>query len=323
MRRIGRAVGAAVLLVCCAGGCSTQPGAGSAEPGADGTGPSLAPLPANQPRDSLPLDAYVPSPEEQARSDRAQVALGRACLARYGLRWEGPGETALETGRRMALSRQAARWGTVDLRQAARYGYHAPPWSTYNPQVGALLDQHADLPADVEKVLYGLVGTFEDKAVPQNGCRAEAAARLLRGAPRADGNLPDWLARQAADASAEDPRLSTVLGAWRACMTRAGHPYASPHAAAHDPRWKRVWTPTEKELTVAVADVRCQNEVRYLPALVDVTSRHQRELISRYTTELGRLKRLKDVRARNVAEALAAQPSGTASSQEGDRDGSG
>ncbi|MER6105096.1 hypothetical protein ABT115_22940 [Streptomyces sp. NPDC001832] len=270
---------------------------------------------------SLPLDLYAPSPKEQARSDRAQEALERACLARYGLRWNGPGKTALETGRRMVLSKQAARFGVVDASQAARYGYHAPAWSTYNPHVSDVLDQHASIPPDVEKVLYGEVANFGDKPVPRNGCRAQAAERLVRGAPHADRELPDRLADRAAVASAEDPRLSTVLSAWRTCMTRAGYHYASPYAAAHDPRWKREGAPTEKELTVAVADVRCQNQVRYLPTLVDVTSRHQRELISRHTTELGRLKRLKDIRAQNVAEALATQPSGPVPSQEGDEPG--
>ncbi|CAL9362026.1 hypothetical protein SUDANB15_00674 [Streptomyces sp. enrichment culture] len=323
MRRIGRAVGAAVFLVCCAGGCSTEPGAGSAEPGAGSSRHSPAPLPPTEPGIGLPLDAYETSPEEQGRSDRAQAALERACLARFGLRWEGPGRTALETGRRMALSRQAARLGVVDPEHAERHGYHPPPWSTYDPRVAALLDQHRDIPPAVRKVLHGLVTEAGGRPVPRNGCRGEAARRLVRGAPSADRNLPGRLAEQAAAASLRDPRLSAVLRDWRSCMAGAGRRYDSPQAAAHDPRWKRDRDPTEEEIAVAVADVRCQGKVRYLPTLVDVTAGHQRELISRHATGLGRLKRLKDVRAENVAEALAAQPSAPGPSQEGGRDGTG
>ncbi|MEU5096563.1 hypothetical protein [Streptomyces sp. NPDC020996] len=50
-------------------------------------------------------------------------------------------------------------------------------------------------------------------------------------------------------------------------MTRSGHDYVSPYAAGHDSRWKRDQAPTERRLTVAVADVRCQKRVRYLPTL--------------------------------------------------------
>ncbi|GGV73173.1 hypothetical protein GCM10010294_34980 [Streptomyces griseoloalbus] len=312
-----------MFLVCCTGGCSTPSGAGNAEPGTGSTRPSLAPLPPPEPGISLPLDSYVPSPEEQGRSDRAQAALERACLARFGLRWEGPGRTALETGRRMALSRQAARFGVTDPEHAERYGYHAPPWSTYDPRVGELLDQHQHVTPDVRKVLYGTATEAGGRPVPRNGCRAEAARRLARGAPPADRNLPGRLAEQAAAAALEDPRLSAVVGAWRSCVTGAGLRYASPQDAAGDPRWKRDRTPTEEEVSVAVADVRCQNEVRYLPTLVTVTAGKQRELISRHALELGRLERLKDVRAENVAEALAAQPSGPEPAQEGEGHGSG
>ena len=51
---------------------------------------------------SLPLDAYAQAPEEQERADRAQAALERDCLSRFGLTWPGPGETALLAGGRRA-----------------------------------------------------------------------------------------------------------------------------------------------------------------------------------------------------------------------------
>ncbi|MFJ9214318.1 hypothetical protein [Streptomyces sp. NPDC102264] len=283
----------------------------------------MPPVPPPRPGTALPLDRYRLSPDEQARSDRAQATLERACLTRFGLRWEGPGESALEIGPRSISSERAARFGVVDRDQAARHGYHAPPWSTRNPRVRALLAKyHHDTPPDVEKALYGLAPEYGGRRVPEGGCRAEAARQLMAGVPQADRSLPNRLAEQAVAASAQDPRLAAVLRAWTSCMERAGHRYTSPETAAHDPRWKDEKPPTEAERSVALADVRCQEEIRYLPTLIDVTAQHQRELIGRHATELGRLKRLEETRARNVAEALSAKPTAPSLPAEGEWDGS-
>ncbi|OJF10570.1 hypothetical protein BG844_31320 [Couchioplanes caeruleus subsp. caeruleus] len=269
------------------------------------------------------MDGYRPSPDEQARSDRAQATLERACLTRFGLRWEGPGESALDFGSRSIASERAARFGVVDEDQAARHGYQAPPWSARDPGVrAALTEHHHDTPTELNKVLYGLASQYGGQRVPTGGCRAEAAARLMKGEPSVDRSLPARLEQQAVAASVQDPRLAAVLRAWASCMERAGHRYASPKAAADDPRWKGASTSTEAERAVALADVRCQNKTRYLPTLIDVTAEHQRELISRHATELSRLKRLENTRARNVAEALSAEPTALSPSAEGERDSS-
>ncbi|MFI8185217.1 hypothetical protein ACIF70_32500 [Actinacidiphila glaucinigra] len=315
MRRISWAAGVAAVLVC-AGGCGAQQGSGNAEQ-------PLDPVPVSATEPALPLDSYMPSPDEQARSDRAQAVLERACLARFGLRWDGPGESALDIGRRMAASRQAERFGVVDPEQASRYGYQVPSWSTHNPRVGAILAaRHVDVPPDVEKVLYGMTPEFGGERVPKDGCRAEAAGRLGRGAPEADRNLPARLAVQAVASTAEDPRLKPVLRAWKSCMERAGHDYASPKAASQDPLWKHHQAPSKTELTVAATDIRCQHEARYLPTLVTVTAQHQRRLMGPHTAELDRLQDQQEIRAENVTEALSTKPSHSTPA-EGTWDGSG
>ncbi|MFJ4499516.1 hypothetical protein [Streptomyces sp. NPDC088864] len=299
-RRTGRMAAVAVILIYGVVGCG-------APQGHEASAPYLPPVPPPRPGTALPLDAYQPSPDQQARSDRAQATLERVCLARFGLRWEGPEKTALEFGPRAIASERADRFGVVDQDEAARYGYRPPPWSTRNPQVrAALTGHHHSPPPEVEKVLYGLTPEHEGRRVPDGGCRAEAAKELMRGAPPADRSLPLRLAQQVAASRARDPRLAQALRAWNTCMARLGHPYASPAAAAQDRRWKHDAPPTEAERNVARADVRCRHETRYLPTLIAVTAKHQRELITRHALELGRLKRLEDIRARNVAAVLSA-----------------
>ncbi|WP_203723872.1 hypothetical protein [Actinoplanes teichomyceticus] len=229
----------------------------------------------------------------------------------------------MDFGSRSIASKRAARLGVVDEGQAAQYGYHAPPWSTGHPGVrAAVAEHHHDTPAELNKVLYGLASQYGGQRVPTGGCRAEAAARLMKGVPRVDRGLPGRLEQQAAAASAKDPRLAAALRAWASCMERAGYRYASPKAAADDPRWEDASTATEEERAVALADVRCQNETRYLTTLIDVTAEHQRELISRHATELGRLKSFENTRARNVAEALSTEPTALSPSGGGERDSS-
>lgn len=305
-----------MFLVCLVGGCGTQQASGDSPR-------SLPPVPPPRTGIALPLDGYRPSPDEQARSDRAQATLERACLAHFGLDWEGPEESALEFGSRSIASERVARFGVVDRDQAARHGYQPPPWSTRNPRVRAALAQHHhDTPPEVKKVLYGLAPEYGGRRVPTGGCRAKAARQLMRGVPQADRSLPARLEKQAMAASAQDPRLAAVGRAWTSCMERAGHRYASPETAAHEPRWRDNGVPTEEERAVAVADVRCQEETRYLPTLVNVTAERQRELIGRHATELGRLKRLMEIRARNVAEALSADPTAPSPPAAGEQGGS-
>jgi hypothetical protein len=301
--RNGLLAGAVVLslsfLAGCGDGRATEPVR---------SGPPPVPRAVSVP--ALPLDLYTPSPAEQERSDRAQARLEARCLRRYGLRWDGPGAVALETGRRMTLSRRTARLGTVDPVLARRYGYHPPEWSTERPATVRLLDRHAEMESDVEKVLHGTSRVFAGRAVPLRGCRAEAAGRLARGVPPVDRNLPYRLADTAMAAALRDSRLTAVHSNWRVCMARSGSDlgHASPRAAARDPRWRREENPTGQEIATAVADVDCQRRAGYLPALVTLVSGHQRELIGDHAKDLDRLKAAKDTRRRNIADALAPTP---------------
>ncbi len=263
----------------------------------------------------MPLDAYTLSPEAQERSDRAQAALEQACLHRFGLRWPGPDEHALLAGKRLSASRLATRFGLIDADQAERYGYHAPPWSLHNTEFQramATTDRvHAS--GDVEKVLHGLVRDWKGSAVPEGGCRGEAFRTLAPDVKQANyRDLPRRLTAQAAKEAAEDPQVIAKSRQWASCMSRAGHRYASPTAAARDPRWARSREPGGRETAVAEADVRCKKVAGYLATLLETTARRQRLLIDQHSHELGLLKQYQAERAANVNKALAARtaPSG-------------
>jgi hypothetical protein len=295
MRRIEWAV-LAVLLTSCVAGCAARP-----EPA---RAPAEAPPP--EPGTVLPLDGYRSSPEEQERSDRAQLALERRCLDRFGLQWVGPGQQVLQAGRRIAESTRAERFGLVDAEQAASYGYHPPPWSLHSEAAvrSSASDHDEEAPADVRQVLYGQAQSVNGVPVPAGGCRAEAAHRLTEGTDgRADLSLLTSLPARADREAAKDARAAELVGRWNACLRRAGYDYASPAAASQDARWSGRQA-TAVEIAVATADVRCKDEVDYLPALVQVTAEHQRLLIAEHAAALDQLTRLKEIRASNVARVL-------------------
>lgn len=58
----------------------------------------------------------------------------------------------------------------------------------------------------------------------------------------------------------EEPSVAEALNDWRMCMRQSGFEYRDPYAAMSDDLW---WPdddqgPTEQEITVAVADVKCK-----------------------------------------------------------------
>ncbi|MET8748230.1 hypothetical protein [Streptomyces sp. NPDC004728] len=267
----------------------------------------------------MPLDAYTLSPEAQERSDRAQAALEQDCLHRFGLRWPGPDERALLAGKRLSASRLATRFGLTNADQAERYGYHAPPWSLYNTEFQRAMasTDRVHAAGDVEKVLHGLVRDWEGSAVPEGGCRGEAFRTLAPGVKQVNRDLTRMLAAQAAKEAAGNPQVIAKSRQWASCMSRAGHRYASPTAAARDPQWARSREPGGRETAVAEADVRCKEVTGYLATLLETTVQRQRLLIDQRSHELGLLKQYQAEHAANVGNALAVRTARSGSPRQG------
>jgi hypothetical protein len=159
----------------------------------------------------------------------------------------------------------------------------------------------------VRAVLFGTVGAFGGKAVPRGGCVQEADRALSSGVRwNGDPMLVSTL-EQEADAQADaDPRKQDLFRRWSSCMRRAGFAYGVPRDAVHDRHW---WPdfdgrPGADELKVAIADVRCKREVRYLETAATVTAAYQRKLIGAHADALRRLRQFNDIRARRVEQVL-------------------
>jgi hypothetical protein len=251
---------------------------------------------------------HLPTPDEQLIADRAQNILERECLNRLGVPWSGADEEELRTGSMLMVSKLTERFGLVDEEQAARYGYHPPPWTTLGQAAAKDRgpDHHDDIPDEVAPALFGQAATVNGRPVPKGGCRGEANRQLLGGATWAgDPLLVTKLENEATTRASNDARTADARIGWSACMKRAGHTYDTPGQAMRDQRWANSRQPTETELGVAVADTRCKRESGYLRALLAATTQHQQTLVADHAKELGALKRLRKIHSRNAARVLA------------------
>jgi hypothetical protein len=278
-------------------------------------GPSATPEPGLSPTTvagaqvSLPLDAYLPTAEAGERSARARDLLVRDCLGHFGLQWQGLSAAELGHDRLLQEGRLAGRFGLVDKRQAARYGYHPPPWSPLHPDARRQpTDRDRGLLADVRAVLLGTTASYAGRAVPSGGCVQEAE-RVLWPRPQWDGDpaLVSKLEHEADARADADPRKQDLFRRWSRCMRRAGFGYTVPRDAVHDQRWRRNAAggqPSPDEIAAAIIDVRCKEEVRYLEIAAAVTAEYQRQLINANAEALHRLQHINQTRARGVDQVL-------------------
>ncbi|MEV8634123.1 hypothetical protein AB0395_20930 [Streptosporangium sp. NPDC051023] len=124
-------------------------------------------------------------------------------------------------------------------------------------------------------------------------CTSQAQRRLY-------GDLPTWYRvakvteylKDAARARVtRDPRYTTAISTWSACMRGRGHPYGTPPEARAKVTQLEATAPStrkarEKEIRTAVAEATCARETN-LPAVIGVLEReHTRALSERYRLDV-------------------------------------
>lgn len=270
----------AVALLCVAAGtaCSRQSAAPSATPE-----PTLTAVP--QLRSAadvtLPLDAFTQTPEQRALDYQANDLLVARCMRRGGAQWQGNADERARDISRYIEATNAARFGLVDEAVAAQYGYHKRPGLTLSE-----------------------IGGGKSGVTPSKECAAEAKLTLGKDAPSPDDFALAFRLRDEAEARVQkDHRYVDMLEQWRACMRRAGFRYATPGAAAEDPKWQ-TQSPSTAELATAAADVRCKQETNYLGLTVALRVAYEQQLMEGNAEALQRLKVYYEERSRRVLAVL-------------------
>ncbi|MEU9361300.1 hypothetical protein AB0D35_24725 [Streptomyces sp. NPDC048301] len=336
MRSARSALAAAAVMVAVTGGAA---GCSSGDEGGKqgDEGPAklgAIPTPTADTDEPLPLDAYLPTKEQEDSIQRAKSVLISSCMKKFGFSY--PAEPVPDPLLAMIRSGGEGALAFRSESDAAMYGYHAKPQGGEGqPESGAGVPTGGD-PAVMELVLTGKSqektrpsgGTVAGQDVPEGGCAGEAEARLAKGAPAPETEggqeLPEGAPKQslgaaagngpvnvvlelrgkAADLVTKDKRFVEMIDSWKACMKTAGFPVGSLSAAAENPKWSQSETATQEEKNTAVADMRCRLQVNYLGIDRSLDSAYQQRMIEENGEVLDSVRSNTEARVKNAAALI-------------------
>ncbi|MGW6722487.1 hypothetical protein [Streptomyces sp. NPDC054995] len=292
MTALPRIVGATALLALTMCACSTS-GVGGGEPKL-GSVPTPGHL--DSARITTPLDAYLPSPEENYTLKKARVLLVNSCMRELGYA-QNPQPLTRFSGKPYL---EHGEFSVVPLDQAERYGYKQSPG---DEESGAEAEsRYGKSVTDVQGgLLSGKASTFNGKKVPAQGCEGEALRIITKGASTAEEvTLPDGSAAgsgkggfgegyaemvvssargKAMAKVREDSRFQEVTEHWSDCMEKQGYDYDSPSSAWNDKKWADATRAGKQEIAVAVADMGCKQKVNYLGVGIAVETAYEKQVI--------------------------------------------
>ncbi|MCX5386828.1 hypothetical protein [Streptomyces sp. NBC_00083] len=251
-----------------------------------------------------PIDAYLPTPAQTDRVERAAYLTSVRCLKRFGV--------AEPSGIAPPPSDPAGRAVRSQL-----YGYFAPRAAPLAGYDSAVVPQRTTpLPDDALELLTGrdkggaAVTQYHGRPVAKGGCWQEGldavgGAALLAGDPAGmpGGGPPEPL---------KDPRVIDADQQWSACMKSRGFSYGTPADAYMDPRWRapgtagRTPTHSAAEIKTATADMSCKRSTNFMGVVVAVESAYDREYIAANSARLAALKKGVANHLATVAEIIAA-----------------
>jgi hypothetical protein len=269
---------------------------------------------------TLPLDAYLPAPEQQLVLLRAQDALTRTCMVRLG--------SSFPTYQRGVPAQdpvRSRRFGFVDAGSAARYGFATSPDVGNMARQGEAKSAKAALTSIQISLLYGQdvppgsarLSTYQGQPVPVHGCAGEAQASLTQGAPKVDEGLVSRLMADSGAQTDQDKRVEALTQSWSRCMSKRGYSYGTPRAALYDQRWRATaGIPTAggsqhaaspAEIAAAVATAQCQAEVNWLGVMAAVSTAYQSRLVDRNAEALKAVTVGLETQLRKAAAVVGAQ----------------
>ena len=297
---------AAVSAGCVLAGTGCTSGGGAAGPAAVHPAappsavrmPTPTPTPISVAQYPLPLAAYQLTPLQSAQEDYLAQRLEQLCLAKLGFSFlPGLSEKAIAQGVRITDEFESRLYGVSDPVAARTYGYGLPSWvqGPGKPQSAA------ELGAAERAALTGDRPAQAGRPVPRGGCAGQAERELQQAgisapAQQSGGSDPSALASSAQLASFEraqsSPPVRAVFARWSACMRGYGDHYATPFAAAADPRWARSAAPSRLEIQTAEHDIGCKLRVNVLGVEFAVVSRYQNQAITARAVAFARARKI-------------------------------
>ncbi|SDJ07143.1 hypothetical protein [Nonomuraea jiangxiensis] len=259
----------------------------------------------------------------------AEQSLLRDCMARHGFEyWAAPHDPIPED--------RDFPYVVDDVGWARRHGYG----SDIVDRIDRLRDQNPNrryleaLPAQRRKAAFtalngegprpGTVKRRPDQLevwLPTGGVVRRSALSCTSQAQRQlYGDLPEWYRATRTLQNLDsvrtarvhrDPRFTSAVAAWSACMRERGHPYADPSDARAEALAQAPTGPEarEKEISTAVAEATCAGTAGLAAVARDLDEQYARDIAQRYRREVRTERRLQRAALPRALTITAAGPS--------------
>ncbi|MFD7705000.1 hypothetical protein [Streptomyces caelestis] len=318
------ALAASALLV---SACSSGTAPGTAENVADGkpivnkeNWPKKVPTRGLVKDLSLPLEAYMPSYEDQVTVEQAANDLQQSCMKDYGIDLTLPlaGANPPPSDNDANIER---RYGITDRAEAEKYGYELPPAlqeHTRQP-MRDLSDVEVEVltghtrPEPVEALQGAKAGEpfagpgqsvrparaeYNGKKLKAEGCIGWSKDRL--GVQEADPLVVAELAGDSLVQSMKDDRVVKAFAAWSSCMDGKGHTGLADPYKAMDRGVTDDGEPSQESIALAVDDIDCKERTDLVKIWFGVESAIQNKQIA---DDKSRLTGIKEQHGKEVAAA--------------------
>ncbi|MDR3083844.1 MAG: hypothetical protein LBV60_23505 [Streptomyces sp.] len=307
-------LGSAVALVAMVG-CSSSSGSddsgGSGGTGKAGSAPEVASTPklTSTTDQSMPVEAYLLSMDQQEQMNNAVVALRRQCMQRFGLTYQ----YQPIQGNFQPKSITQFRYGVTDADAVAVHGYKPagsekevvkPTPQKESPATTMVLTGTTDPHVKPGSAAAKGGQDYNGQKVPAGGCLGEANRKLGASGPNgfSDAEIAVKVNAESFDKAYTDSRVRAVFAKWSQCMKEKGYTYADPMKANDDPEWQKTATATPREQQVASADVACKQKHNVLGVWYAVDVAYQKQMIEQNAEPLAEVKKKIEKQLKLAAE---------------------
>jgi hypothetical protein len=276
--------------------------------------PSVTPTPTSVSQYQLPLAAYQLTSLQNAELEYLAQRLEQLCMGKLGFSFlPGLSQKAIAQGVRVTYEFESRLYGVSDPVAARTFGYHLPSWIRGPGKP----ESAANLGAAERDALTGDHPAQDGRVVPQGGCAGQAERELQQAgidatAQQSGGSDPSTLASSIQLASFERAQSSlpvrTDFARWSDCMRDHGDHYATPFAAAADPRWTRSATASRLEIQTAEHDIGCKLRVNVLGVEFAAVSRYQDQAITARAAAFAQARKIIASEARGLRRLMLSVP---------------
>jgi hypothetical protein len=247
----------------------------------------------------LPLEQYMMTYPEEVALGEVSHRMTTECMARYGFHYV-PTPAGDNPSPSIDAANMVRRYGIMDLAPARKNGYHLAYAAGQRPapsKVTAAEYLVLTGRAGAEEAQSTAKPNYHGREIPAGGCLGEAARK---SGDNVDQTLVERLNKDSLDRSQTEPQVRAAIGAWSACMKKAGYTIANPLVAGDHIGGD---SPSGPEIDQAVADVSCKAKTGIVQVWYRADAALQREEIEQNQPALAKVKQQLQAALRNAAKA--------------------